>query len=60
MWREICEDNQQALLGALERFEKELTDIRRSLEEADSEGLERAFSEAKNGRDEWARKKGWA
>ena len=60
MWREICEDNQQALLGALERFEKELADIRRSLEEADSEGLERAFSKAKNGRDEWARKKGWA
>ena len=60
MWREICEDNNEALLGALERFEKELADIRRSLEEADSEGLERAFSEAKNGRDEWARKKGWA
>ena len=60
MWREICEDNQQALLGALDRFEKELADIRRSLEEADSEGIERAFSEAKNGRDEWARKKGWA
>ena len=59
MWREICEDNQEALLGALDRFEKELADLRRLLEEADSEGLERAFQRAKDGRDEWARKKGW-
>lgn len=60
MWREICEDNQEALLDALDRFEKELADLRRLLEEADSEGLERAFQRAKDGRDEWARKKGWA
>ena len=60
IWREICEDNQEALLDALDRFEKELTEFRRLLGEADSDGLERAFSRAKNGRDEWARKKGWA
>ncbi len=60
VWREICEDNQEALLGALDRFERELTDLRRMLEEANSESLECAFSKAKEGRDEWARKKGWA
>ena len=60
MWREICEDNQEALLGALDRFERELAGLRRLLEDSDSEALERAFLRAKDGRDEWARKKGWA
>ncbi|MDE0332177.1 MAG: prephenate dehydrogenase/arogenate dehydrogenase family protein [Nitrospinae bacterium] len=60
MWREICEDNQEALISSLDRFERELAELRRLLKEADSEGLERAFQKAKDGRDEWARKKGWA
>ena len=60
MWREICEDNREALLGGLDRFEERLAELRRFVEEADSDALERAFRRAKEGRDEWARKKGWA
>ncbi len=60
MWREICEDNREALLGSLDVFERELAALRRFVEEGDSEALERAFRRAREGRDEWAREKGWA
>ena len=60
MWREICEDNRGALLRSLNAFERELAALRRFVEEGNSEALERAFRRAKEGRDEWARKKGWA
>lgn len=60
MWREICQDNREALLRSLDAFEGKLAELRRFLEEEDSGALERAFRLAKDGRDEWARKKGWA
>ncbi len=60
MWREICMDNQKALLRSLDVFERNLGDLRRFVEAGDTESLECAFRQAKEGRDEWARKKGWA
>ncbi len=59
MWREICLDNREALLASLDAFERTLAGLRRAVEEEDSEGMDRAFSSAKEGRDDWLREKGW-
>lgn len=47
MWRDICLDNREALLSALDRFEAEIASFRRSLEGGDAAAVEKFFTRAK-------------
>ncbi len=47
MWRDICLDNREALLGTLEQFESELAAFRQALEAADAAIIEDFFERAK-------------
>jgi prephenate dehydrogenase len=53
MWRDICAANSDRLLAELSRFSRKLGEIRKLLEEGDTEALEKIFSEARSARNEW-------
>jgi len=44
MWRDICLENREAILQALDRYGRALTDLRRLVEAGDAKGLERVFA----------------
>jgi prephenate dehydrogenase len=51
MWRDICLENQSAILTALSEFESNLGQLKSMIETSDSEGLLQAFQDAKATRD---------
>ncbi len=51
MWRDICLENQSAILGALGEFQANLDGLRKMIENHDSEGLFGAYEHAKTIRD---------
>lgn len=53
MWRDICVANRDALLVELDRYVKQLAELRPMLERGDGEALERLFSDARAARNRW-------
>ncbi len=53
MWADICVANRDALLAALEDYEKELEGMRAAIEGADAAELRRMFTAARNAREKW-------
>ncbi len=53
MWRDICLDNRESLLGELDAYLAELMRARVLLARADGAGLEALFSRARERRDAW-------
>ncbi len=53
MWRDICLANRDALIYELDRYMKELENIRKALDEQDAGMLEEIFSEARKVRSNW-------
>lgn len=53
MWRDICLANREALLQELDRYGRELDEIRSALLENDGDKLERVFSLARQVRRSW-------
>jgi prephenate dehydrogenase len=53
MWRDICAANSDRLLDELGRFSAKLAQIRKLLQNADTEALEELFTEARAARNEW-------
>ncbi len=51
MWRDICIANRDALLGMLDRFNKDLEALHTAIDSRDEETLLRIFTEAKVARD---------
>lgn len=51
MWHDICFFNRQSLLDVLDRFDDHLMEIRKAIEENNSEKLLQIFSRAKDARD---------
>jgi prephenate dehydrogenase len=47
MWRDICTSNRDALLAAIEEFEKALSFMKRCVTHGDSVGLEKAINRAR-------------
>ena len=58
MWREIIEHNQQAVLAALDGFQKSLDDFRALIRSGDFDGFEEKFTAGKILRDAWLEYKG--
>jgi prephenate dehydrogenase len=53
MWRDICVANRDALLAELDRYVRQLAELRPMLERGDGEALERVFTEARAARNRW-------
>ncbi|MDD5297339.1 MAG: prephenate dehydrogenase/arogenate dehydrogenase family protein [Rhodocyclaceae bacterium] len=53
MWRDICIANQPALLSEMDAYMAELQRMRDLLAAGDAQGLEEAFSRARNARTSW-------
>jgi len=53
MWTEILETNRPAVLGALERVEGQLAELRQYLENGDQKGLHNWLAKAKDVRSRW-------
>ena len=51
MWRDICLENKEAILSALNDFQQDLTDLSASIEDKNSEELMQIFANAKETRD---------
>jgi len=51
MWRDICLDNRDEILGLMDHYRDELDCLRDLIAERDGEGLERYLTEAKDVRD---------
>jgi len=51
MWRDICLDNRDEILGLMDHYRDELDRLRDLIAERDGEGLERYLTEAKDVRD---------
>jgi prephenate dehydrogenase len=60
MWRQISLDNREALLASLRGFEESLSELRSAVERGDGDALDEAFQRAKEGRNNWLRKRGWS
>ncbi len=55
MWRDICLANREPLLAELDAYQDMLARLRVLLDRADSDGLERLFTSARDARDAWLR-----
>ena len=53
MWRDICVSNRDVLLGALTRYEAELSRLRAMLESGDERAIEAVFERARAARNRW-------
>ena len=53
MWRDICLENKEAILVALNDYQKNLSDVVKLIEKEDSEALLDTFSRAKTERDKY-------
>jgi prephenate dehydrogenase len=56
MWRDICLANRSALLDELDRYRRQLDDLRDALQRGDGASLETTFAVARTARREWAEK----
>ena len=57
MWREIIENNREAVLGTLGEFEKNLKSFREDISKEKYSKLEKKFQSAKDLRDSWLSRK---
>ena len=57
MWRDICLANREALLGELTRYQLQLDDLHKALEEGDGKVLEQVFDVARTARRSWGESK---
>lgn len=57
MWRDISLANKDALLGEIDAFEKELTQIKQLLAEENGAGLQALFERASIARNNWAKER---
>ncbi|MBA3756512.1 MAG: prephenate dehydrogenase/arogenate dehydrogenase family protein [Nitrosomonas sp.] len=57
MWRDICLANREALLQQIDRYQNELKALQEMLENNDGEALEKAFSQARDVRENWLKSK---
>ncbi len=53
MWREICEANTDAILPALDAFDRQLSQMRQALIEHDGDKFQELFQLGRNLRDSW-------
>lgn len=51
MWRDICLLNREAIINMIDRFERELSSLKRSIKTLDDKSLLAAFKKAKDARD---------
>ncbi len=51
MWRDICLHNRDALLRVMTRFEAEMAELKKAVEQGDADGLSEIFARAKAARD---------
>jgi prephenate dehydrogenase len=51
MWRDICLDNKTAILAVLDNFQKDLTELRNTIQNEDADEIEQLFAKAKATRD---------
>ncbi|PID45233.1 MAG: prephenate dehydrogenase [Proteobacteria bacterium] len=56
MWRDICLENQQAVLASIESFQKDLSELHDMVAQADSAGILDMFARAKAARDAYMKK----
>ncbi len=57
MWRDICLANRAALLGQIDSYQNELTDLREMLARGDGQALEKFFADARAARQRWLQDK---
>ena len=57
MWRDICLANRETLLRQIDGYQNELKALQEMLKNHDGEALEKAFSQARNARDNWLKSK---
>lgn len=57
MWRDICLANRAALLGQIDAYQNELTDLREMLARGDGQALEKVFADARAARQRWLQDK---
>lgn len=57
MWRDICLANREALLTQIDAYKSALTFLQKDLANNDAHALEEAFTEARNMREYWLKKK---
>lgn len=57
MWRDICIANRNALQAQISAYQEELMSFQRILENNDSAGLEKVFSQAQTTRNNWLKNK---
>jgi prephenate dehydrogenase len=57
MWRDICLDNRDEVLQAVDSFIEEVSHLRDLVRERDAEGLEKAFEAARTVRRSLTQKK---
>ncbi|SER53952.1 prephenate dehydrogenase [Nitrosomonas sp. Nm51] len=57
MWRDICLANREALLKQIAAYQNELNTIQAVLTNVDGEALEKAFSQAREMREDWLSRK---
>ena len=57
MWRDICLANREALLSQMDAYQKELHALQVMLKNNDGAALEKAFSQARNARENWLNSK---
>ena len=55
MWRDIALANREALLADIEAYQQQLTELSRSLRQADGAEIERLFEAARSARNAWMR-----
>ena len=55
MWRDIALANREALLADIEAYQQQLTELSRSLRQADGAQIERLFEAARSARNAWTR-----
>ncbi len=57
MWRDICLANREALLGQIDAYQNELTNLREMLARGDGQALEKIFADARAARQRWLQDK---
>ncbi len=57
MWRDICLANRKALLKQMAAYQDELKSLQAILNDEDSDALEKAFSQAREIREDWLKNK---
>ena len=53
MWRDICLSNSEAVLAMMVRFENQMNELKKAIEDNDAESLIEIFARAKKARDDF-------